>query len=314
MIRAALLLSVALLACGRGDPASQGGGSPAATALLAHLPPDTEVVVSAKLTDLASWPLWRRLVGVVTHEAPEVAARIASKCGLDPWTVLDDAALALPADPEGVVVAVETTFDRARIHDCLTKAGEGSSAVRVEDGAITKYHQTESTELAAWFGERIALAVPQRMDEQAALEPLIAVRPIPAALQPLLARVDRSATVWAVGLVTPNGLGDFLSILPLATKPTAVHVALHRKQGMTGYVALVFADASGARDAAALFERALKDPPPPLVPWRDALRIETRQDEVRIVIEMNVERAKALDDAVIALLPEPTSPPPPPKK
>ena len=306
MIRAASIVSIALLvACSRGEAPQTAAGGAAVTQLLAHLPPDTEVVVSGSLAELASWPLWRRAVGVIAYDAPEVAARIGTRCGLDPWTVLDDAALAIPADPESAVVAVETTFDRARIHECLGKVGDGSSAIAIDPGPVTRYRQTESIEVAAWLTDRIALAIPLRMDEEAALQSLVPPRAVPEALQALLGRVDRGATIWAIAQVKRDGLGEMLAMMPLPAQPIGVHAAIRRKSSMTGYAALVFGNANDAREAAKVLQTALDNPPPPLVPWRDALHIETRDDEVRVVLTLDVERAKQLDAAIAGLLPEP---------
>ncbi|MBA3461757.1 MAG: hypothetical protein H0T46_17465, partial [Deltaproteobacteria bacterium] len=194
MSRLSFALLALLIACSRSAPTASTSNNVAADKLLEHLPADSEGIVAGSLTELASWPLWRKVIQVVAYEAPGVAERLAARCNLDPWTVLDAAALAFTADEESTVFVAQTTFDRKRLHDCIAKVAD--DPINVTEGPITKYDQKDSTEFAAWFGDRIVLAVPSRMDEPEAIEPLVAVRAVPEPLQKLLARVDRTALVW----------------------------------------------------------------------------------------------------------------------
>jgi hypothetical protein len=305
-----LFASAALLiACGRSAPTASSSNNVAADTLLDHLPPDTEVVVAGQLTELAGWPLWRKAVQVVAFEAPGIAERVSARCNLDPWTVLDAAALAFTADAESAVFAAQTTFDRKRIHDCLAKVG--TDPITVTEGPITKYAQPDSTELAIWVTDRIVLAVPERMDEAAAIEPLAAVRPVPERLRGMLARVDRTAVLWGVALADGKGTAaEVLGSIPLQAKPTGVHAAIRRTDGLHVNIALVFADAAAAGEGAKLFEKLLADPPPLLAAWKDAIRVEARGDEARVSLDLTVERARAFDSALIAALPQPSAPPP----
>ena len=88
--------------------------------MLAHLPANTDAIVAGSLTDLARWPLWRRGVGVIAHEAPGIAERFITQCKLDPWSVLSSAALAFTTDFDSTVLAAETTVGRSELHACLT--------------------------------------------------------------------------------------------------------------------------------------------------------------------------------------------------
>jgi len=86
---------------------------------------------------------------------------------------------------------------------------------------------------------------------------------------------------------------------------------VRRTDRLRAQIALVFPDPAGARDAAAMLQKLLADPPPFLTQWRDALRVEASNDEARVTFELEAARATQLDEAVIALLPAPTAPPPP---
>lgn len=154
------------------------------------------------------------------HEAPGVAERIVTTCKLDPWTVIDSAALAFTSDLDGTLLAAETSVDRTKLHSCLAEVGS-AVALSVEDaGKITKYVQADGTEVAAWTSDRLFLAMPEQMDRNAALETLLAPQPVPQGLQPLLARVDRTATVWGVAQTTGQGfVAELVSTMPLETKP-----------------------------------------------------------------------------------------------
>lgn len=314
-----LLASALLISCGRSAPTASTASNGAADTLLEHLPADAEGIVAGSLTELASWPLWRKVVQVVAYEAPGVAERFATRCNLDPWTVLDAAALAFPADGESTVFVAQTTFDRKRLHDCLAKITD--DPITVTDGPITKYAQKDATELAAWFGDRIFLAVPSRMDEPEAIEPLIAVRPVPDALQKLIARVDRTQLVWGVALAEGRSVvAELLGTMPLAAKPIGVHATISRTNGLHIAAALVFADPAAAGEAVKLLERAIAAPPPFLEAWKNGLRVEARGDEARLYFDLVPDSARAFDSAVIAELPKQpaarpnptgTAPPPP---
>lgn len=308
-----LLASALLIACGRSAPTASTPSN-AADTLLQHLPADAELVVAGSLTELASWPVWRRVVQVVAFEAPGVAERVSTRCNLDPWTVLDAAALAVPRDFESTVFVAKTSVDRTRLHDCIAKAAD--DPITVTEGPITKYGRKGSTELAAWFGDRIVLAVPSRMTEPAALEPLIAVRAVPEPLQRLLIRVDRTALVWGVALAEGRGpVAELIGTMPLQSKPTGMHATVRRNDGLHISLALVFADAAAAGEAVKLLERAIAAPPPFLDAWKNGLRVEARGDEALVTFDLVPDSARAFDSAVIAAMPTGTSPPaasPPP--
>ena len=311
MSRLFIASAVLLISCGRSAPTASSSSNAAADTLLDHLPPDTEVVVAGSLTELASWPLWRKAVQVVAFEAPGIAERVSAKCNLDPWTVLSAAALAFTADTESTVFAAETTFDRKRLHDCLAKVG--SDPITITEGPITKYVEPESTELAAWIGDRVVLAVPERMDEPAAIEPLIAVRPVPERLRGMLGRADRSAQLWGVALADGRGTAaELLGTIPLQAKPIGAHAAIRRTDGLHVNISLVFADPAAAGEATKLFQKLLADPPPLLAAWKDAIRVEARGDEARVSMDLVADRARAFDSAVIGMLPQPSAPPPKP--
>jgi hypothetical protein len=311
MSRTLLLATIGLVAaCGRTEKAPAPKPAAAAETLLAHLPADTEAVVAGSLTELNRWPLWRRAVGVVAYDLPGIAEQIVTTCKLDPWSVIDNAALAFTADATSAVLAAETTIDRARLHACMTAVGSGA-ALTVEDGPIAKYKNLDATELAAWLGDRVFLTVPQRTDELDVLQPLLEVRPAPKDLQPLLARADRSATVWGVALANGNGeVARVLATVPLTNRPLGIHVAIRRGVGLRAHAALVFPDAAGATEASKLFQSLLDNPPPWLAPWRDDLAVEVRGQEARLELVLDADRARKLDDALIALLPVPPAQPP----
>jgi hypothetical protein len=309
---ALLFVLVAMLsACDRSNRAVATKDSPAVAALLAHLPATTDAIVAGSLTELAKWPLWRRLVGVIAHEAPGIGERFVTHCELDPWTVLSSAALAFSEDIEGTVLAAETTVDRAQLHECLARVGS-DVALAVEDGPLTQYQHAGAVEHAAWTSQRVVLAIPQRMDDRVALQEIVPERAVPPALAPLLQRADRTAIAWGVASTIGDGdVAELVATIPLAQKPLGVHAAVHRTSGLRVVAALVFADAKGAGEAKALFEKLLAQPPPWLATWRDAIRVAAKGDEMHIVLELDATRAKQLDDTIAAMLPAPTKPPPP---
>lgn len=320
LARAALAASIAapIVTLGAGAACDGRSAAPSTTPaaqvadhLLAHLPADTEAVVAGSLAELARWPVWRGAVGAIAHEAPGIAELIATRCGLDPWTTLDAAGLAFSAQPESAVLAGHVSVPRPRLHDCLAKVGAaGGAPIRVEDGPVTGYAQGASAEYAAWTGDHLFLAVPQRMDERAVVEALVAARPTPAALRPLLALADRGATVWGVAAVGATGvLAELAAGMPVQTKPIGLHAAIRRGDGLRAHVAFVFPDAASAGEGRAALQGLVESPPPPLAPWQDALAVEQRAAEVRLVLVLSAERARQLDDMLLALLPKPTAPP-----
>jgi hypothetical protein len=305
-----LLASALLFACGRGAPTASTSSNTAADTLLEHLPAGAEIVVAGSFTELASWPVWRKAVQAIAFEAPGVAERVSTRCNVDPWTVLDAAALAFTADVESSVLVAQTALDRKQLHECIGKAGD--DPITVTDGAITKYGRKGATELAAWFGDRMFLAVPARMDEPGAIEPLVAVRPVPEPLQKLLARVDRTAGMWGVALAEGRGpVAALIGTMPLESKPKGVHATIRRIEGLHINLAFVFADPAAAGEAVKLLERAIAAPPPFLEAWKDALRVEAGGDEARVSFDLGVDRARAFDSAVVAALPQPTGTSPP---
>jgi hypothetical protein len=309
---ALLFVFVAMVpACDRSSRTAPPSHSPAVATLLAHLPATTDAIVAGSLAELANWPLWRRAVGVIAHEAPGIGERFVAQCKLDPWTVLSTAALAFNDDIEGTVLAAETTIDRAQLHECLTSVAS-DVALAVEDGPLTQYRHAGAVEHAAWTSERVVLAIPQRMADSGALKELLPERAVSAALAPLLQRVDRGATVWGVATTAGDGaISELVATIPLAQKPIGLHASLHRSNGLRVAAALVFADAKGASEAKALFDKLLAQPPAWLATWRDAIRVEAKGDEMRLELRLDATRAKQLDDTIIALLPAPTAPPRP---
>jgi hypothetical protein len=311
MKRVALLLVVA--ACSRSSDKPAAKPDRAATELLlAHVPPTTEAIAGGSLKELASWPLWRQIVAVAAYEAPGVADSIVAKCSLDPWTVIDSVALAFTSDLDGTLLAAETTVDRAKLHGCVTQVA-GDQVLTVEDaGKLTKYVQPEGNEFAAWTSDRLFLTMPEQMDRPAAIEALLAPQPVPQSLQPLLARVDRSGTVWGIAQATGQGfVAELISTMPLETKPLGVYAALKRDKRLHVELALVFPDAASATKGADLFSNMMANPPPPIVAWKDAIKIAAKGDETRVTFDVDEKRAKQFDDAVAAMLP---APPPPPTK
>jgi hypothetical protein len=310
MSRTLLFVIVALLAaCGRSEHANVVKQRASAEHALARVPADANAIVAGSLVELATWPLWRRAVGVITHEAPGIAEQITSRCKLDPWTLIDNAALMFTGDDDGVLLAAETTVDKKRLHGCASEVASNLS-LTIADGPITTYQHVDATEVAAWTGERLVLALPMRMEDADALRDALPERGVPALLQPLLERVEHDATVWGAALATGDGaVAELVAMMPLRTAPLGVHGSLRRGSGLRVQVALVFADNQAASEAVRLFESLLANPPPWLAPWRDAIRVETRGDEARVVLQLDAQRAQLLDDAVIALLPPPTERP-----
>ena len=316
-LRHAALAAVVLIAaaCDRGD--APRSANPATDALLARLPADAEIVASLALGELAVSPAWRRAVGAITVEAPGVGATVATACGLDPWTILDAAAVVVPASPDGLTVAARAAPGRDRLHACLaTVAAAGGASVAVEAaGALTAYVQGEDVEHAAWLDDGVVVMQPERSDDAAALEAAVAARPAPPAIADLIERVDPAASLWLVGVPGEGGvIAELLAPIPVPEPPRARHASVRRRDGLHAALGIVFASPGAAEAALPAFRALLADPPPFLARWAPAIRVEVRGDEVRATLALDAAERDALEAQLVAALPplpEPGSGPPP---
>jgi hypothetical protein len=228
---------IALAACERSEPAREAAPTappPAGAALVEHLPADAEAIASLATGELRGSPLFRRAVDVVAQDAPEVAATVVSRCDLDPWTVLDGLAVAIPAEAGAAVIAAHTTAPRAQLHACLTEVAAEPDApmVRIVDGPLTTYQQQDGDEHALWLDPHTFIAVPEHMDDTARLEALRAARRPPGALAGLIDRADHTAPVWGAGLIGGDGLlTELIAPIPLAHPVAGVHGAVRLDGG-----------------------------------------------------------------------------------
>ncbi len=312
--RSTLLLLLVAAGCDRAATATPPRASPAVAHLLTHLPDDTVAVASLALTELARAPLWRRAIGVVTYEAPDVATAVVSACSLDPWTIADAAAIAITASDDTDVIAATVKPDRAALEQCLSRAAAlgGEAVTPAQQGALTAYEQAEGVEYVAWHDDHTLLARPLLLDDPDALDDALTERAPSPAITALLARVDRAATAWVVAVPGETGtLAEMLAAVPLARGPVGLHASLRREPRWVLAVGVQLATAAEVPAAIEVVRRGLAAFAG-LAPWRDDIKVEAHGDEVRLRLELDATRATALEDAIIALLPAPSARPPAP--
>jgi hypothetical protein len=320
LIAGALAAAVLAAACKRTAPAGAAEPAHVADVLLDRLPADTEVVAAAALGELADSPVVRRAVAVLAHEAPGLAELVVTRCGLDPWAAIEAVAFVATAGEDDSRLVARLGADQDRLHACLAALrASGDAEVEVETrGRLTAYLQPESVELAAWVDPSTVLVLPDRLDDAEALLAALAPAAPPRRLADLAGRVDRGATAWAVVVPAAGGdLAEMLAAVPLARPPWGVHASLRRQRGLRLTVGAVFASAADADAGAALLRRLADDPPPALARWRDALAIEPRGDEVRVVLALDAAGAAELEAQLADVVPpaptrRPAPPPAPP--
>ncbi len=246
---------------------SGAGGAPVPIAALAAIPADATVVIGIDVRRLADSQLVARAVEQMLIRDPELSARLerlARDCGVDVTRQVRSVHLALgPKLPPGAaqpsLLVATGELSETALTRCLQAgvgSGGGDLTVRDADGR-SLYKLTEgSRTLFFGFGQADTVVLgPSETWVRAALGGDAKVETSPV-LGPLLAKVDRTAAIWAAAAMDAD-LGTALARITkgkVATPPQALYGALDPADGLRAEIAFVMANDADA-EALAGFAR-----------------------------------------------------------
>ncbi len=243
---------------------------PLPVAALAAIPADASVVVGLDVAQLAQAAVVARAVDQMLVRDPELAARLARlarDCGVDVTRQVRSVHLALgpragkgAASPPSLLVATGELAEAALTRCLQAGAGGGGGQLSVRDvGGRPLYKLTEGARvLHLAFGQADTVVVGP--DERWVLAAVADGPKVEASaeLGPLLAQVDRGASIWAVALMDAE-LGQALTRITkgeVTAPPRALHGSLSARAGLAGTISFMMA-ADG--DAQALVRFARKE-------------------------------------------------------
>jgi len=201
-----------LLACNQGKPAQPppapapapetGSGTPVAFDLL-DLPAETRVVIDARVPVLAASPVARRSIDVaLSQDAPSRArlGALLARCRID--LARDVAGLTLAMKDAGEVALIGLgRFDEPALIECIrAEAGDLDEA---RSGSHVLHGTRGASPVWLTIGQGRVIAATSRAWLETVLAPGETLRARPE-MKELIARADRGAALWGVGLMPPS--------------------------------------------------------------------------------------------------------------
>jgi hypothetical protein len=238
-------------------------GTAAAKEDLALVPKESATLVMVNLTRLRPTAMWKKLIDLRDSEpeAKKDYTEFVQKCGLDPYTQIDSAFLALPerrSDPaqsQEFVAILRGKFNEQKLVSCSTEQARknGGELVNVSYKGKKVYHDSKNDALSAtflndktvmiagkeWMNRAIDLAVAKDASGSAKQN---------AELASLVKRTKTSEAIWGVGIVPQSVRDSFKSdpnFAPLASMKSIIGSMNFDK----GFAADIGVDTGGESDA-----------------------------------------------------------------
>lgn len=221
--RRLIAMLVLAVSCGRGRATSQethgqSGGEPAPSELsLSTFPAESRVFIDFEIPRLAASPLARRLIGDLLGRDAEAKRRLdqfLAHCHIDPERDVRSVTIAM-AEPTQVLVIVRGKFDQHAVMNCVRSdvAAEGGAVHDMRVGGRIVYATEAKDGQKLWLlmnADHTIMAATNIIWLDKILNPT-GPRLGPD-MQALLARADRDAAAWGVGLVPADVGGQLVKL------------------------------------------------------------------------------------------------------
>ncbi len=197
---------VAAVALSLAAPRAHADTSKAWTAAKAGLPGDATLVVGIDVTVLLKTPLFSTLFSILLarpefSNVQEPLQAVKDTCKVDPLAAVQSAVVATSADrSDGAVYLAVTGVDKAKVADCLKRAGEADGGNKLsikQDGNITQLTEGSKSWFLGWVGKDV-IVVSSRFADKASLTKWMSGKGTLAksTLGKRLAKVNMSALIW----------------------------------------------------------------------------------------------------------------------
>jgi hypothetical protein len=266
--------------------------APTATADLAMLPLDSELVIGASVGQLVTSAVWKQLLEPMALR--DIGGRLSdlkARCGIDPLTDIATVSAGVKglgaSNPEGVLVV--RGLDQAKVTACVDKiAADAGSAVRVaRDGEVTTVKTPRGDSLALMFvGEASVVAFgPSASKAVEAAAAGSSKLPEARAFLELFERIDTSDAVWLVMNGTSKAFEPFGA---LGIKPRALYGSIEVGDGFSADLRFRMA----AEDQASRLATVAAEQVAPLVGLLPLERFDVSRDGADVKAVVAVTGAK----------------------
>lgn len=230
-----------------------GANRPVAGApdILAHMPADTEIIVSFSMQSLSSSPLWSQIGPAAMASAGKELGQVQEACGFNPLEKLQGVYIGVNTQKEKEPVLLVQGFEREEMSSCITAMAkkDGKKVTLTQEGAFTMVVSEDADEnmTIAWPGGNTMIMVPgqgnkeflqDRMDGKDGLKGN-------AAFVASAAKAKQSAPIWFAaafksGSPVAQGMGA------MGQTPTGLYGSVGLTKGLDFDMGVSFADAAAA--------------------------------------------------------------------
>src|SRR5690606_18583084 len=132
------------------DDKTAGAARPVAGApdILAHMPADTEIVVSFSMQSLSSSPLWSQIGPAAMASAGKELGEVQEACGFNPLEKLQGVYIGINTKNEKEPLMLVQGFNREEMSSCITAMSkkDGKKVTVTQDGAFTQVASEDADE------------------------------------------------------------------------------------------------------------------------------------------------------------------------
>ncbi len=210
-----------------------GGGSGAASDLLAELPPNAALAAGISPSELEKLPLLKSQLDELDFDG------LADDCGIDPTSDIDQLVFAA-TDPDSFVAAAKVSFDADKLTGCIEELDVEMS----EEGDVTKVTDEFGDDtFFAWSGDVLLVSSSAELLATAGDDGGLAGN---EEIMEYVGKADTSAAIWAAGNIPDEmaaGLGQMGG-----PPPEAFYLSVAISGGVKVEAGGFFADEEGAEN------------------------------------------------------------------
>ena len=313
-MRAAICIAAlaALVACKDKDPGTQRvPAAPAdATSLpvsgLDAIPGDAQAVVGLDVAKLAGSEIVRRGLGALLAADPGLARKVRGllgACSIDPAEDLESVWVATGSSAADAIMVVQGKLDETALAGCVgdaVRAG-GGTLEQVTIAGQTGFGSHPARGAPVWF----AFSAPRTVvasTNRAWLEAALGTGPKLSgneALMAVVSRADRTAALWAAGVVQPEVGKGLLRVThgAISGPPSYMFAYLHVTDGVRAELAAIMPSSKDAAKTAEIARAQLRTyeviaQGVGLGSLLSRLRVEVRSDTVFLRLAVSADELK----------------------
>lgn len=225
-----------------------GAGAPD---ILAHMPADTEIVVSFSMRSLTSSPLWSKIGPAAMASAGKEIGEVQEACGFNPIEKLQSVYIGINTANEKEPVLLVQGFEREEMSKCITAMAtkQGKKVTLTQDGAFTIVTSdvAEENMTIAWPGGSTMIMVPGKGNKeflQARMDGKDGLKSNPAFVASA-GKANQAAPIWFAASFKKNSpVAQGMSAM--GQTPTGLYGSIGLTTGLDFDMGVSFVDAAAA--------------------------------------------------------------------